>query len=48
MNIMGVSTTWQQTAIGSIIIFSILLEAVGRYISNRLKVQALFQEKQTA
>jgi ribose transport system permease protein len=47
MNIMGVSTTWQQTAIGSIIIFSILLEAAGRYISNRLKVKALFQEKQT-
>ncbi|MDR1931898.1 MAG: ABC transporter permease [Spirochaetales bacterium] len=37
MNIMGVSTTWQQTAVGFIIVFSILLEAATRYISNKAK-----------
>jgi ribose transport system permease protein len=37
MNIMGVSTTWQQTAVGFIIVFSILLEAVTRYINNKAK-----------
>lgn len=33
MNIMGVPTTWQQTAIGFIIIFSIILEAVTHMLS---------------
>lgn len=33
MNIMGVSTTWQQTAIGFIIILSIILEAVAQKLT---------------
>jgi ribose transport system permease protein len=37
MNIMGVSTTWQQTAVGFIIVFSILLEALTRHVSNKAK-----------
>jgi ribose transport system permease protein len=41
MNIMGVSTTWQQTAVGFIIVFSILLEALTRYISNKAKSIAM-------
>ena len=36
MNIMGVHATWQQTAIGFIILFSILLEAATRRILARL------------
>lgn len=41
MNIMGVSTTWQQTAVGFIIVFSILLEAGTRYISAKAKKHAM-------
>jgi ribose transport system permease protein len=41
MNIMGVSTTWQQTAVGFVIVFSILLEALTRYISNKAKNLAM-------
>jgi ribose transport system permease protein len=41
MNIMGVSTTWQQTAVGFVIVFSILLEALTRYISGKAKNLAM-------
>jgi ribose transport system permease protein len=41
MNIMGVSTTWQQTAVGFIIVFSILLEALSQYISAKVKTLAM-------
>jgi ribose transport system permease protein len=45
MNIMGVSTTWQQTAVGFIIMFSILLEAASRSLSNRVRTFAMVAER---
>lgn len=35
MNIMGVATTWQQTAVGFIILFSVVLEAISKKMTKQ-------------
>jgi ribose/xylose/arabinose/galactoside ABC-type transport system permease subunit len=40
MNIMGISINWQQAVVGALIVFSILLEAGTKFVSNKAKAVA--------